>query len=185
MKRISFTIAFITALTSCSDIKTETILIGENTFVHQEKVFRIIDNEITELGNLKSESITKSAVLNPKLKDYGTIELDYVLKEGASTDLMAVYRGDVLYFKMDLNGMNDLREKYSGGGLTINFLDEYGFQLHSTTVEMSELIRIVGYNNETMNFEYNGKTQMSSEVYRAISSYSVSSFLRKKGQYGW
>jgi hypothetical protein len=98
---------------------------------------------------------------------------------------MAVYRGDVLYFKMDLNGMNDLREKYSGGGLTINFLDEYGFQLHSTTVEMSELIRIVGYNNETMNFEYNGKTQMSSEVYRAISSYSVSSFLRKKGQYGW
>ncbi len=184
MKRIAFTIAVITALISCSDMKTETIQIGENTFVHQEKVFRIIDNEITELGNLKSDSITKSAVLNPKLKDYGTFELDYVI-EGASTDLMAVYRGDVLYFKMDLKGMNDLREKYSGGGLAINFLDEYGFQIHSTTVEMSELIRIVGYNNETMNFEYNGKTQMSSEVYRAIASYSVTSFLREKGQYGW
>src|SRR5690625_5469551 len=51
------------------------------------------------------------------------------------SDLMAVYRGDVLYFKMDLKGMNDLREKYSGGGLAINFLDEYGFQIHSTTVE--------------------------------------------------
>lgn len=40
MKRIAFTIAVITALISCSDMKTETIQIGENTFVHQEKVFQ-------------------------------------------------------------------------------------------------------------------------------------------------
>lgn len=184
MKQVAFIIAVIVTLTSCSDRRTETIQIGENTFVHQEKVFRIIDNEITELGSLKSDSITKSTVLNPNLKDYGSIELDFVRK-GASTDLKAVYRGDILYFKMDIEGMNDLREKYSGGGFAINFLDEYGFQIHSTTVEMSELIRIVGNNNETIKYEYNGKTQMSSEVYKAIFSYSVSSALREMGQYGW
>ena len=126
---------------------------------------------------MKSDSISKSTVLSPKLKEYGDIELDYV-KKGASSTLTAVYRGDILYFKMELEGLNDLREKYSGGGLAINFVDEYDFQIHSTTVKMNELIRIVGSNNETMMFQYNGKTQMSSEVYRAISRYSVSSFLR-------
>lgn len=90
-----------------------------------------------------------------------------------------------MYFKLEIKGLNELREKYSGGGLSINFLDEYSFQIHSTTIEMNELIRIVGYDNETLHFEYNGKTQMSSEVYKAISTYSVSSFLRKKGKYGY
>lgn len=170
-------ITFITFLTSCSDKRTETIQIGENTFVNKEKVFRIIDNEITELGDLKTDTITKSSVLNPKLKSYGDIALDYV-KKGASTNLAAVYRGDILYFKMDIEGLNDLRDKYYGGRLSINFLDEYGFQIHSTTIEMSELIMIVDNDNEPLQFEYNGKTQMSSEVYKAISTYSVSSSLR-------
>lgn len=182
MKQISFLIGFISILISCSDKGTETTQIGENTFVHHEKVYRIIDNEITELGNLKSDSISKSTVLNPKHKNYGSIDLDYV-KRGASTDLTAVYRGDVLYFKMNLEGMNDLRKEYNGGGLSINFLDKYGFQIHSSTVEMNELIRIVEDNNITIRFEYNGKTNMSSEVYRAISDYSISSFLSKRRQW--
>ncbi len=184
MRKLAFIALTAAFLSSCSSEKTETIQVGENTFVHQEKVFRIIDNEITELGDLMSDSITKSSVLNPKIKDYSNIGLDYI-KNGASSNLTAVYRGDILYFKMELEGLNDLREKYNGGGLSINFLDEYDFQIHSTNVEMNELIRIVGANNETLMFQYNGKTQMSSEVYKAISTYSISSFLRKKGRYNY
>jgi hypothetical protein len=179
-------LATITAfiLFSCSNIGTKTIQIGENTFVHNEKVYRIIDNEITELGDLNSTSIPKSAVLDPKLNSFGKNEMDFV-REGVSTELEAVYRGDVLYYRLELKGLNDLRDKYSGGGFSINFLDEFGFQIHSFDLEMTELIRIIGSNNQTMYFEYNGKTQMSSEVYQAISRYSVSSSLREKSQYGW
>ena len=184
MKWITIMVATIATLTSCSDMKTETIQVGENTFVHNEKVYRIIDNEITELGNLLTDSLSKSIVLNPNLKEYGELELDYI-KEGANSTLNAVYRGDILYYKMEIEGLNDLREKYSDGGLTINFEDEYDFQIHSTTLEINELVRIVDSNNKTVMFQYNGKTQMSSEVYRAISRYSVSSFLRKKSKYGW
>ncbi len=177
MKKIILISILIAILSSCTGGKNDTIQVGENTFVHQEKVFRIIDNEITELGNLEVDTITKSTVLNPKIKNYGTKELDYV-KVGASANLKAVYRGDLLYFKMDLEGLNDLRKRYDGGGISINFLDKFGFQIHSTTIKMNELIRIVGDNNETIKFQYNGKTQMSSEVYKAISVYSISSFLR-------
>lgn len=34
-------------------------------------MFRIIDNVATELGDFKTDSITKSTALNPKLKGYG------------------------------------------------------------------------------------------------------------------
>lgn len=179
MKRLILGVSMIALLTSCEEMEPKTTQVGENTFVHNAKVFRIIDNEITELGNLKTDTITKSTVLNPRLKDYGKHDLNYV-KKGASSDLTAVYRGDVLYFKMKIQGLNNLRDKYIGGGLSINFLDKYGFQIHRTNVELNELVRIVGPNNETRHFEYNGKTKMSSEVYKAISIYSVSSFLRKK-----
>lgn len=177
MKKIVLLLSVIILFTSCGKTKKETIQVGENTFVHQKKVYRIIDNEITELGNLKADTITKSTVLNPRLKNYGSIDLDYIQK-GTSSYLTAVYRGDILYFKMNIEGLNNLREKYRSGGVVINFLDEYNFQIHSTEVEINELIRIIGYNNETLKFQYNGKTHMSSEVYRAISSYSISSFLK-------
>ena len=176
-KKLILSLLLITLFTSCGDIKADTIQIGENTFVRKEKVYRIIDNEITELGDFKTDSITKSTVLNPKLKNYGENALDYIRK-GANSKLTAVYRGDILYFKMDIEGLNDLREKYYGGGISINFLDEYGFQIHITSIEMNELIRIVDKDNKTVRFEYNGKTKMSSEVSKAISTYSVSSSLR-------
>ena len=178
MKNLS-TVIFLIA-SACSNIKPETIKIGENTFVHEDRVFRIIDNEITELGSLSSDTLSKSAVLDPKLRTFGTHSFGYV-KEGASTQLLAVYRGDVLYYRLDLHGLNDLRDNYSGGGLAINLLDEFGFQIHSINIDKSELIRILDENHETSHFEYNGKEKMSNEISQAISDYSVSSYLRK----GW
>ena len=181
MKSIVFVLMALGIMTSCSKKRSEATPIGENTFVYDAKVFRIIDNEVTQLGNLETDSITKTAVLNPILKNFGTNEMDYV-RDGVTSKLAAVYRGDMLYFKVGIFGLNDLRTKYRSGTLTINFLDEYGFQIHSTSVDMNELTRIVGDDNETVTFEYNGQTQMSPEVYQAIATYSITSSLMK---YPW
>jgi hypothetical protein len=170
-----------TALFSC---RHDTIHIGENTFVHNEKVYRIIDNQITDLGTLDVDSIVKSRVVNSVLRDFGRNEMDHVRK-GAYSELRAVYRGDVLYFKIGIYGLNDLRERYAGGALILNLQDQYGFQIHTFVVQATELTRIVGDSNKTLYYEYNGKTQMSSEVNQAISTYSVASSLREKGQYDW
>src|SRR5690349_7466431 len=91
----------------------DTIHIGENTFVHNEKVYRVIDNEITDLGTLDVDSIVKSRVINSVLRDFGRYEMDHVRK-AAYSELRAVYRGDVLYFKIGIYGLNDLRERYAG-----------------------------------------------------------------------
>jgi hypothetical protein len=154
------------------------IPIADNTFVHNETVYKVIDNEITELANLDNDSISKSEVLNPNLKSYGVTSLGFV-KPGASADLKAVYRGDQLFFKLRLEGINDLRSSYSGGGFSINLTDEYDFQLHTIPVDKNEMIAIVDKNGDPTYFEYNGKAQMSSEVYKAIKDFSVSSYLRK------
>lgn len=174
---------FTTFLTSCGN-NANTTQVGENTFVHRDKVYRIIDNEITELGTLDSDSIAKSTVLDPKLKNYNDYALDFVA-QGAYTQMTAVYRGDVLYFNLRVNGLNNLRDKYRGGNLTINFVDEYGFQIGSTEIAVNELIRILGSDKETLRFEYNGRSKMSSEMYKSIFTYSVSSSLVEKGGYGW
>ena len=162
----------------------DTIHIGDNTFVHNEKVYRVIDNQITDLGTLDSDSIVKSIVINSVLRDFGKNTMDYVRK-GAYSELRAVYRGDILYFKIGIYGLNDIRERYSGGALIVNLQDTYGFQIHTFPVQISELTRIVGENDKTLYYEYNGKTQMSSEVNQAISAYSVASSLREKGRYDW
>lgn len=154
-------------------------MVGDNTFVHDNKVYRIIDSEITELGNLQKDIFTRSEVLNSKLRDFGENKMDFV-KAGAYTSLNAVYRGDILYFKLELYKLNDLRSNYRSGGLTINFLDEFGFILHETYVANSDMMRIIGFNNETDHFEFNGKSQMSSEVYSSITNYSVSSSLQER-----
>ncbi len=158
--------------------------VGENTFIYGKKVYRIIDNEITELGNLATDNISKSEVLNSVLRDFEKYEMDFV-RAGVYTNLSAIYRGDILYFKMELHALNDLRKKYSRGGLTINLVDEYGFRIYEIHVQLSDLIRIVGTDGSTKHFEFNGKTQMSSEVYKAIYTYSVSSSLDKSSKYSW
>ncbi|GGG23168.1 hypothetical protein [Christiangramia forsetii] len=169
-------LAFCLFTVSCNN--SNAIPIADNTFVLNEKVYKVIDNEITELANLNNDSISKSEVLNPNLKSYGETSLGYV-KYGASAELKAVYRGDQLFFKLRLDGINDLRSSYSGGGFSINLTDEYDFQLHTIPVDKNEMIAVVDENGDPTYFEYNGKAQMSSEVYKAIKDFSVSSYLRK------
>lgn len=172
------------ALSACDQTRSNTVQVGENTFVHKSRVYRVIENQITELGDLKSDNIPRSEVLKSQLKDYGLKDMDYVRK-GAVSNLEAVYRGDVLYFKYELHGMNDLRDRYTNGYLTINFNDDYGFLIHASPIGITDLTRIIDDEGKTLHFEYNGKTQMSAEIYTAITSYSVSSSLRERGRYGY
>lgn len=47
MKNLILGFSLIALFTSCGDTTTKTTQVGQNIFVHKEKVFRIIDNEIT------------------------------------------------------------------------------------------------------------------------------------------
>jgi YD repeat-containing protein len=166
---------------SCQDAPPETTQVGEDTFVHGDHVYRIIGSEIMEVGNLKKDTIAQSSVLKPSREDYGTYELDYV-KEGATADLEAIYRGDKLYFKLEIEGMADLISESrnalgSSGGVNIKFLDNEGFQIHRVPIKVNELTRILTRDGTVSHYEYNGKARMSSEIYRAIYTFSVSSSL--------
>jgi hypothetical protein len=178
-----WTVILLLASASCA--KPDTIVqVGENTFSYQEKIYRIIDNEITELGSLRSDSIPRTEMLSPTPKNFGSHNMDYI-KSGAKFSLVAVYRGDMLYYMLELRGLNNLRDDYSAGSFTLSLVDEYGFQIHAIEIPTSELVRIVGEQNATMYYQYNGKTQMSAEMHKAITQFSVSSSIRKKNVYGW
>ena len=47
-------------LFSCSNNNTQ---IAENTFIHNDKVYKIIDNELREIGDLSASNIKKFEVL--------------------------------------------------------------------------------------------------------------------------
>jgi hypothetical protein len=182
--KVKLEIAIVSFLVlACGKTTEDTVQIGENTFVHKETVYRIIENQITELGSLRSDTIAKSMVLNPQLRDFGSRSLSFITND-ARAELTAVYRGNILYFKMAIQGLNDLREKYYDGSVTLNLLDEYDFEIQTITIGSSELVKILGRNGQTMNYEFNGRVEMSSEMYQAIARFSVSASLRKRIKYG-
>ncbi|MFB9843992.1 hypothetical protein [Mucilaginibacter ginsenosidivorans] len=169
---VSATLLFIT---SCSN-NTDT-QIGDNTFIHRGKIYKLIDNELREIGDLDSRNIKKFEVFKPNLRDLGTTNLDYV-KTGATTAMKTLYRGNFLYFKFYLYGLNDLRDNYNRGAFTVSFLDEHDFRLHSTEIPVSDLVGIVGDDRKPEYFEFNGKTEMSTDISSAIKSYEVESSVR-------
>jgi hypothetical protein len=165
--KIILTTLFAVLVSGCGS--KETTQIAENTFVHNEKVFKIVGNEVSQIGDLSTEiEITK-----PTKKSLGTASLSYI-KADATSKLEALYRGNILYFKLKIIGLNDLRN-YNSGVFTINFKDEFDFILHQTIIPLNELTSILDENNQISYFEYNGKTEMSSEINKAIKNYSVGS----------
>lgn len=183
MKKKIITLTLLTGLISGCGVK-ETTQIAENTFVYKEKVYKIVDNELAMIGDLKSDSIRKFEILKPTQKDLGSADISFV-KAGASTKLDALYRGNILYFKLFIIGINDLRDNYSTGMFTINFKDEFDFILHKTEISTNELTRVLDENNNINYFEYNGKTEMSTEINKSIKSYSVSSSVKKGAGLNW
>lgn len=170
--RIITMILFAGLISACGG--KETTQIAENTFVHQGKVYKIVGNELTELADLSSEI----EVHKPTIKNFGSASISFV-KAGATTELKTLYRGNILYFKLNIIGINDLRENYSAGVFTVSFKDEFDFILHQTSIPLSELTAIVDENKQIKYYEYSGKTEMSEEINKAIKSYDVSSSVKK------
>ena len=165
------------ALVSCQN--SETVQIADNTFVYKNKVYKLIDNELTEVADLNAKQIRKLEVLKPQEKTLGTHTLSYI-SEGVTAKVNALYRGNYLYFKLNLEGINDLKDNYYPGSLTLEFVDEYGFLLHSTAISTGDLIGMVGSNGKIDHFEFSGKTEMSTEINKAITDFSVSSSIKRK-----
>jgi hypothetical protein len=163
---------------SCSN-RNDTVQIGENTFVYKNRVYRIIDNEVREIGNLKSDSIKLFQIIKPVKRNFGQDNLDYV-KQGAYANLDALYRGSILYFNLHINGFNDLKEAYNPGSFIIHFEDEFGFIIHTTEISTVELTALVNQDKTIIEYSYNGKTEMSTDIYRAIRNYSISSTVKVK-----
>lgn len=168
------------SMSSC----TNDVQIGDNTFVHRDKIYKVIDNELREIGDLSAQEIKKFEVSKPRQKDFGTSTLSFV-KTGAFTTLKALYRGNFLYYSLKVEGINDMRENYGSGTLTIEFVDEFGFIMHSTAIPTSELVAMLGEDGKPHGFVYNGKTEMSTEINAAIKSYDVTAALKPKSVYNY
>ena len=166
------TITLLLVLISACGSK-ETTQIAENTFVHNEKVYKIVGNEVSQIGDL-SKDIEPN---KPTKKNLGTASLSYI-KASATTKLVALYRGNTLYFKLNIIGLNDLRN-YNSGVFTVDFKDEFNFILHQTVIPTNELTSVLDDNNQISYFEYNGKTEMSSEINKVIKNYSIGSNVSK------
>jgi hypothetical protein len=162
-------------LSSCG--KNNSIQIAENTFVYDDKVYKLVDNELTEVADLNAKEIRKFEVLKPKEKTLGSSSLSYV-KENATAEINALYRGNILYFKLTINGLSDLKENYNPGKFIIDFEDEFGFILHSTEVSTQDLIGIIGDSGKVERYQYNGKTEMSTDINSEIKSFTVSSTVK-------
>jgi hypothetical protein len=157
----------------------KAIPIGEGIFIYKEKVYKLLNNELLQIGDLKSNSIRKFEISTPKLKYLGVAAIDFV-KKGVSVDVSSVYRGNSLYFRLQFVGINDLRENYLPGSFTLEFLDEYGFMIFSANILTSEPIKIIGMGGLTANYEYNGKIELSIEAETAIQKCSMESTVRPK-----
>jgi hypothetical protein len=157
----------------------KAIPIGEGTFIYKEKVFKLLNNELLQISDLDSSHIRNLEISKPALKYLGEASIDFV-KKGASGNISSVYRGNYLYFRLRLNGINDLKESFYPGMFIVEFLDEYGFVINSIDIQTSDLIRTIGEDGTTDSYEYNGKIELSIEAETAISKYSISSTVRLK-----
>jgi len=153
--------------------------VGENTFVYNGKLYKLLNNELLQISNLDSSRIRKLEISKPTLKNLGDASIDYI-KKGASGTIKSVYRGNFLYFRLRLDGINDLKENYYPGKFTVEFLDEYGFVINAIDILTSELVGEMNEDGKIQTYEYNGKIEISIEAEAAISKCSISSTVRQK-----
>lgn len=177
MKLLCLLITSIVFLFSCKN--HDSTQISDKTFIYKNKIYKIVDNELLELASLDSKNIRKFEVLKPKQKSLGTASLSFV-KENAFAKLDALYRGNILYYKFNLTGFNDLKDNYYPGKFTIDFEDEYGFIINSIEILTSDLTGLIGSDGSVESYMYNGKTEMSTDINSEIKKFSVSSNVKLK-----
>lgn len=157
----------------------KAIPIAEGTFIYKAKIYKLFNNELLQIGDLKNANIRKFEISAPKLKYLGVTSIAFI-KKGASVTVSSVYRGNTLYFKLEFDDINDLTENYLPGSFTLEFEDEYGFMIYSVNILTSELIRSIGLGGLTENYQYNGKIELSIEAETAIQKCSMESTVRPK-----
>ncbi|HEY1872074.1 MAG TPA: hypothetical protein VGG71_13515 [Chitinophagaceae bacterium] len=154
------------------------IPVGENSFVYDNKVYKIINNELLQIGNLNDTSIRKLRISSSELKDLGKSSLSYIKPNGEAM-ISSVYRGNFLYFKFLLTGIDDLKTNYKPGTFSVQFMDEFGFTIFSKEISTNEMIANVS-DGEIAYFEYDGKIELSLDAQASITTFNVSSNVTKK-----
>ena len=177
MKKLSLTFLSIGQLwlSSCNN---ETKPLNENTFVYGHKVYKVVDNEVREIADLSGD-IKKINVSKTTLKDLGKCSLGFV-KPGAFSQLQTLYRGNNLYYKFQVDSLNDLKENYYGYGFTIELRDKYGFILNTIPVSLTDLSGFIDHDGKVHEYECKGKLEMSSEIAEGISQFNINATLVKR-----
>ena len=157
----------------------EAIPIGENAFVYKDKVYKLINNELLQICDLKETNIRKLEISSPKLKDLGTRSLDFI-KKGAYSIINTVYRGNYLYFKLKLDSINDLKESYFPGKFTVTFLDEFNFAIYTIDISTEDLIGSVDESGKIAEYKFNGKIEISLDAQASITDYGISAAIKHK-----
>jgi hypothetical protein len=179
---ISFIMLVCILSPGCLDNKNpqeKTIPIGENTFVHEDKVYKIINNELLQIGDLNNLNIRKLELGLPKLKGFERVSISFVKRE-AEVGLSSVYRGNFLYYKLELDGINNLKESFLPGTFTLTFRDDYGFVIYSTEISTNDLVAEVDSSSKVQDYIYYGKIEVNIDAQQAITKFSVSSNVRHK-----
>jgi len=194
MKRfISVFFIFLTlGLISCSQ-RDDIVQVGENTFVFKHKVYTIIDKKILLLGDLVKDSINQIQIYKSNIfgktsfsNQYCTeIEfpkqsLDFI-KGGASSKFAFEYRGNEVYFRLSLYGMEDLKENFNSGSFTLNLIDNFKFVLFSIEIPTNEFIGVLASDDKSIDYyRYNGSIETNNEVFQSIYNYNLSSTVKLK-----
>jgi hypothetical protein len=153
--------------------------LGEKTFIYKTKIYQLIDNELIQIADLSKDDIRVHNLNDPEIKNLDSSSLSFV-KKGAYARLNVLYRGNFLYYKLLVEGINDLRENYYPGELTISLRDEYGFILHSTEIQSKDMVAVLDDSNSIDHFEFNGKTEINAIINSAISSFGASTTITRK-----
>lgn len=163
----------------CSKHK-DAVKIDDNTFVHDSKVYRIVDNEVMQISDLDADNTRKYDALKTLSRDLGKNKLDQI-KANATAHLTTLYRNNRMYFRLNISGLNDLLENYERGTFTVQFYDSLAYVIYSVKINSNELTAIIGRDGKSIvDFSYTGISEMPLHSFEMIESYEIASSVSKK-----
>ena len=185
--KLNFLIIFLVLLsiTSCGNEEQsqkdgpvdKPVPICENSFVYNDKVYKVINNELLQIGDLNDTSIRILKTSKSQVQYLGNVSLEFV-KSGAEANISCIYRGNDLYFRLELTGINDLKRNFNSGKFIIEFKDALGFVINSFEISTSQLVGDM-LNGEIVSYSYDGKIELNKDAEEAISKYDISSTVAK------
>lgn len=182
MKKSTKQLSLFTAiiLCGCQSKPTDQIIsLGETTFARNEKVYKVSNNEVFEIADFSKQNIRKLDASSSRLKNLPDDSLNFI-HPGAYASLSTVYRGNTLFYKLTVYGLNDLKSNYSYGGFTLILQDQDEFQLFTEELAANKLVGIVDASGQIQHYEANGKFETSQDLNDAVVSFTLSSTFKRK-----